>query len=303
MLIAKTPSADQHSISGRPFPVAFIVGVTRSGTTLLRMMLDAHPHLAIPPETHFIPDVVKACQVASNPTDCFTDTIISHQRWEDFHIDDEVFRFIVASVVPFDLGEALRAFYGLYAARFGKPRWSDKTPAYVYHMCLIQNLLPEARFIHLIRDGRDAALSIKDLSFGPNSIAEAAELWVERVRSARSQVEELRYYLEIRYEDLVLESEATLKRVCNFIDLPWDAAMLSYHVRSAQRLSELNRDLRGPTGETIVSAQERLAIHALVTKPPQVNRVERWRAEMASSDRKCYESIAAPILRDLGYEV
>jgi hypothetical protein len=64
---------------------------------------------------------------------------------------------------PFDLGESLRAFYGVYAERFGKPRWGDKTPNYVRRMSLIYGLLPEARFVHIIRDGRDLAPSTRDL--------------------------------------------------------------------------------------------------------------------------------------------
>ena len=80
----------------------------------------------------------------------------------------------VFGIESFDLGEALRAFYGVYAGRFGKWRWGDKTTNYVRQMSLIHDLLPETRFVHIIRDGRDVALSTRDLWFGPDSVEEAA---------------------------------------------------------------------------------------------------------------------------------
>lgn len=305
MLICKRPAATEcepPALNTR-VPAGFIVGVSRSGTTLLRMMLDSHPALAIPPETHFIPDAARACEGADDPRAGFLHAVTRCERWDDFHMQASQLEQRLAGLVPFDLSQALRGFYGLYAERYGKPRWSDKTPAYLDHMRLIQRLLPEARFIHLVRDGRDVALSIKDRSFGPNTIEAAAQFWVEHIRSARQQQADLHYYVEVRYEDLVLDTKSSLKTICRFLDLPWDECMLHYYERSERRLAEIDRAVKDQKGNTIVSARERLAMHSLVKRTPQSDRVGCWRREMTAAQRHSFEQIAAPLLEEFGYEV
>ena len=156
----------------------------------------------------------------------FLHTITSHGRWEDLRIEEGLLRHRVAAIEPFDLREATRTLYRLYAEKFGKPRWGDKTPHYVRRMKLVQQLLPEAHFIHIIRDGRDVALSVKDLSFGADSVEEAARRWRGGINRARRQSGELPHYLEIRYEDLVSSTEKTLRTIGEFINLPWNPSVL-----------------------------------------------------------------------------
>src|SRR5438552_14137884 len=108
-------------------PAPFVVGVARSGTTLLRVMLDAHPDLAIPHETHFLPSVLALGSDASR-SEVFR-VVAGCETWPDLALDAGDYRGAIETIDPFDAGEALRAFYRLYAARFGKTRWGDKTPS------------------------------------------------------------------------------------------------------------------------------------------------------------------------------
>jgi hypothetical protein len=282
----------------RPFP--FIVGQHRSGTTLLRLMLDAHPQLAIPPETQFIPLVAQRCAAAADPRRSFLDTLTGHPHWPDVHVDDAVLDERLQALEPFDVGDALRAFYALYAERFGKPRFGDKTPRYVLHMELIERLLPEACFIHIIRDGRDVTLSVMDEQRRAGKTVRAAHVarrWREKIALARSQAHRLNAYAEIRYEDLVLDTEAALRRVCDAIDLKWDPAMLEYHATAPARLAELvSVDAKWAT------VGERRARHAWAAHPPEPTRVGRWRREMSPADRRSFEEEAGDLLRELGYE-
>src|SRR4029434_6926754 len=135
----------------------FIVGVPRSGTTLLRIMLDAHPQLAIPPETGFLSRLVRLpwLWAAGLGRRRLLTIITRAESWPDFHLDAHALAEALDAVKPFTLADGLRAFYRLYAARFNKSLWGDKTPLYGRHAYSIARLLPEARFIHLIRDGRD----------------------------------------------------------------------------------------------------------------------------------------------------
>jgi hypothetical protein len=284
-------------------PAPFVVGATRSGTTLLRLMLDAHPDVAIPSETHFFHKLVKRCEEWRVTPDDLADLIIEHKRWGDFHLDPDELRARFRALDPLTMSDALRAFYGLYAEKHGKHRWGDKTPGYLRYMRRIEWVLPEARFIHLIRDGRDVALSVLPMNWGPGSITEAAELWVERVTIAREQGALIEHYMEVKYEDLVTDTEPTLRQVADFLELPWDPAMLDYHERAEERLKEKARDLPRKSSRGNQPAAARMASHAMAKEPPNPNRIGRWRTEMSAEDRALYDSVAGELLVELGYEV
>lgn len=303
MLISKTPKASRVRNSSGLQPVPFVVGVGRSGTTLLRLMLDAHPDLAVPPETAFIPQLARRRWSVPEARDKFVRALAAHHNWPDFHLDQGELRSRLDAVPTFTLGDGLRVFYQVYADKFGKPRWGDKTPSYADSMRLIQRHLPEARFIHLIRDGRDVALSVKDLWFGPNTFADAAAWWASRIDLAREQATDVRYYLELRYEDLVTDSEGTLRKVCEFVELPWDSRMLEYYKRSEERLAELQRPVRAPTESGMIQGEDRTKIHTLTKEPPRAERIGRWKASMSDADRQRFEAIAGATLQEFGYPI
>jgi hypothetical protein len=281
-------------------PAPFVVGVNRSGTTLLRLMLDAHRELAVPPETHFIPDVVKACRAGAGPDEVLA-FLTAYRRWPDFRLDADELGRRLRALAPFDAGGALRAFYGLYAEGAGKPRWGDKTPRYTRKMPLIERTLPEARFVHLIRDGRDVALSLMEVHFGPDDVRGAAERWTQWIEQARRHGERVRHYLELRYEDLIADPQAILGRICEFVELPWDPAMLDYHERAAGRLDEIVRDFDRASGGPPIPADVRAHQHRHVSQPPREDRVARWRREMPAADQAAFEEVAGGLLTSLGY--
>jgi hypothetical protein len=164
-------------------PMPFIVGFPRSGTTLLRLMLDAHSELAVTHEAGFIPmtsnltnplsrmfyrrltNAAKHGSWANSLREEFYRTLTQMNNWNDFHVPGETFKQALIQIEPFTVADGLRAFFRSYALRFDKPRWGDKTPFYTQYFGTIENTLPEAHFIHIIRDGRDAALSGKGLPF------------------------------------------------------------------------------------------------------------------------------------------
>jgi len=288
--------------SAVPPPAPFVVGVGRSGTTLLRMMLDAHPELAIPPETHFVPGLIERAHEGAG-VDALVDEIVGARAWADFGIRAERLR---ERVTGQEGGGAavLRAFYGLCAEREGKGRWGDKTPIYVRSMRPIGGELPEARFVHLIRDGRDVALSRRARGMGAGKpIADTADRWRRRIEEARAQARRLRgRYFELRYEDLVTRPEPQLRRVCELIELDYDAAMLDYHERAGERLAELG-DLPAEGDRRERAGAERQASHALAASPPTSARTGAWRERMSPADRAEFEAVAGGLLVELGYEV
>jgi hypothetical protein len=286
--------------AAEPLPAPFIVGVGRSGTTLLRLMLDAHPELAIPAETHFIADLLRPTADRLS-RDQFLRVLTQAQTWPNMALDAAVVSNALERIEPFSLSAGLRLFFRLCAGRYDKPRWGDKTPPYRNCMTGIQALLPEARFIHLIRDGRDVALSYRGLWFGPgDGIEVQARFWQEQIAGARQQSTRLRHYLEVRYESLIEEPRATLEHISRFIELPYHPAMLHYHQVAAERLADIKQPV-GPPNSALPDLAGFLAIFRRTVNPPDQQRIGVWRREMSELDQRRYQEIAGPLLRELGY--
>jgi len=284
-----------------------IVGSPRSGTTLLRFMLDSHPNLAIPPETGFL--CLGADLGGSGETlrKEFFSAIINFPEespnWPDFEIPERLFWLSLTAINPFNISDGYRAFYRLYAGRFGKPRWGDKTPLYCKNLDAIRNALPEARFVHLIRDGRDAALSLRGMWFSPGPEMETqAAYWRECVLAARRAGANRRDYIEVRYEDLILRTRETLRSLCMFIDLDYDDAMLSYYTRAPARLEE-HKGRSRPDGTPLLTRNQRLRQQERTTKPPDPACVFAWKSAMSLEEKDRFRSVAGSLLGDLGYEV
>jgi hypothetical protein len=289
-------------------PAPFVVGVGRSGTTLLRLMLDAGPEVAMPPETHFFQSLLDASgKVRFGPAKALEAIVDDeHRRWNDFGLEPSELRARFETIPRFNTSDALRAFYELYAEKQGKERWGDKTPDYIKRMRGIKRVLPEARFIHVIRDGRDVTLStnkriIERGHRDPLPAKRSARRWRNRIEKARADGPKLGEYLEIRYEDLVTDTEPTLRRVCDFAEISFEPQMLRYHETAGERLQEMAGAMPAKDGRPEREAGERLKAHALATKPPTKERIEVWREDMSAEDRAEFEGVAGELLDDLGY--
>jgi len=296
-------------ISGRALPRApFIVGAPRSGTTLLRLMLDAHSDLAIPPETGFLPHTLPILFGTDEYRwRAFLNALVAcpsgTSAWPDFDLEPQALMHELHTLKPFALDEGIRCFYRMYAARFGKTRWGDKTPMYGRYLRAIESVLPEAAFIHIIRDGRDVALSLRTLWFSPGSdMATLARKWCEDVRATRLEARHCSRYLEVRYEALVRSPESVLREVCDFIGVEYEATMMNYFQRAPERLLEHRARIRAD-GTVLVSREQRLSQQRLVNEPPDPSRIGRWKMEMLPHERARYEAIAGDLLTELGYDM
>jgi hypothetical protein len=259
------------------------------------LQLDAHPELAIPPETGFGTVSVSFAGRKASPEELL-DALAALPTWQDISVDrDELGS-------PSTAGSALRACYRAYAARHGKRRWGDKTPGHVHCMERLADDLPEARFIHLIRDGRDVAASLRGLPFAPGDggIRAIAAAWRDTIARARRAGSRLEHYIEVRYERLVAEPEATLRELCAFIELPFDPVMLRAHERAPERLAELRSALLEPDGS--VRLADGTVLLSRTGRPPDPSRVGRWRQALSEHDLALFEERAGGALAAEGYE-
>jgi hypothetical protein len=268
----------------------FIVGSPRSGTTLLRAMLDSHPDLAIPPESYFI---VSLAGMAGEQFDLnrFRQALLGHEWFGLWQISDAEVTEVLQESSPSTYSDAIREVYELYAKKHGKPRYGDKTPRYSIHIPLLTSLFPDARFIHIIRDGRDVSLSLMDVRLGRGHVREAARLWRSRVKAARRSGQQVgpSRYREIRYEDLVDDPEAAIRPLCAFIDLPFDPGILTYY----SRVSEI------PIPGLGIRYKPGHQTH--IGEPPRKG-LRDWRTQMDRHDLAVFEADAGDLLDELGYE-
>ena len=277
-----------------------IVGAPRSGTTLLRFMLDAHPDLAIPPETGFLVPCAERAGRRTVSREDFLQTVtrypVEASGWQDFQIPLDTFRAALQTIEPFTVADGLRAFYQLYASRFGKPRWGDKTPLYCLHL-----QSTEAHFVHIIRDGRDVALSLRPMWFGPGrDIESLARHWRQCVTTGRRQGSRCRHYMEVRYEQLIEDSRGVLAGICAFLGLDFDEQMLRYHERAPARLREHYGRFRAD-GSVVVTHEQRLDQQYRTTRPPDPSRVSVWKREMPAEEQRRFDAIAGDALDDFGF--
>ena len=228
------------------------------------------------------------------------------RQWGDLGIEPAEVLERWAKLDAFESPAALRAFYAIYQERQDKPRWGDKTPIYVKNMRKIEKTLPEARFIHVIRDGRDVALSRWKRTLGdkdPAPASQVAEGWQRRIRRAQKQGSKLNHYLELRYEDLVTDTEPNLRKISEFLELDWDPVILRYYEHAAERMAEMARDLPATDGKPTRPGEERMQAHAMTQKPPDPSAMYRWKEKMSPDDVAAFDAAAGELLSELGYEV
>ncbi|MGI9019798.1 MAG: sulfotransferase family protein [Solirubrobacterales bacterium] len=283
-------------------PAPFVVGAGGSGTTTLRLMLDSHPQLAVPPETHFLPTLARRADKPGATAASLATVIHGDPRWGDFGFTREELEEVISSVEPLTGTGVARAFYRRYADRHGKPRWGDKTPVYVKSMRRIQRLLPEAYFIHLIRDGRDVRLSRLNRVHEPPPIENAARRWRRRIERARRISADLNHYMEARFEDLIMDPEPTLRRICEFVSLDYDPVMLDYWKSAEDRLQEMAHNLPAEHNQKRRPGT-RLERKKSSMKPPDPSMVGKWKSALSEEDIATYEAESGELLAELGYEV
>jgi len=265
-----------------------VLGVSRSGTTLLRVMLDRSPGIAIPDESFFVPLLARR-HGRTIERKRFLDDLNRIPALPAWGVSPEDVAPRLRSGMK--TGEAISAIFESYATKVGKPRWGDKTPMYMRHLPLLEKLFPDARYVHLVRDGRDAALSFLEMPPGtytrtwahPGDAAQFACLWRKEVGDARLLGQRIGpgRYLEVRYEDLVVAPLQVVGSICDFAGLPFEAEMIEY--AGAVDVSEKPH-------------QQRLR------QSPTVG-VRSWRDDMTPADARAFEAIAGDRLTELGYEL
>jgi Sulfotransferase family len=277
-------------------PYVFIVGCPRSGTTLLQRLLDAHREVAVIPETLWIARIYEHRSGLTDEgvvTPKLIDRLLAKPRFVRLGIERaDLERLIGTGGRPY--ASFVSDIFELYGRARGKRFVGDKSPGYVRSIPTLHGLWPEARFVHLIRDGRDVALSAVSWEKADRVLGDfrtwlgdpwtTAALWWERsVRLGREAASALPAdrYLELRYEAVVADPESASRRITEFLALQYDPEMLRFHVG------------RTTLDPALTSKRQWL---------PPTGGLREWRSEMAPDALERFESVAGKLLAELGYE-
>ena len=246
-------------------------------------MLNAHPQVAVPPESRFVVELFDGSDVVD--VDDLLTRLKVHKRWRTWDLPIESVATELEGVERAPYANVLEACYRAFARTRNKSVYGDKTPRYVEHIDLLHRLWPRARFVHLVRDGREIALSYADVPFGPKTVAKAARLWDQRVArgmaAGRTLPED--QYLEVRYELLLEDPEECLRGLTRFLGIQFDPAMLEFN-----KLAK---------GEVLERAN---LYNPHVTE--KVARTRSWAEQMPPFQVEVFEAVAGETLSALGYE-
>jgi hypothetical protein len=268
----------------------FVLGAARSGTTMLRLMLNRHSRLAIPFESQFLRQIFAEIPLRGplnrREAELMADLVVYEKNFRSWHLDAAEVRRELVRRVPAPLTELVDMLFRMEIAISGKPRWGDKTPHYYLCWRQLMGLFPGSRLVHIIRDGRDVNLSLERVGWHGPTASDRARYWRDRVEMARDAARELgpERNLIIRYEDLVLDTRVTLEAICDFLGETFEPGMLDFFTDAGQHICDIDGD-----------------VHEKVHRPPQPEDVERWRREMPVVRQREFEAIAGSSLRVMSY--
>ena len=265
----------------------FVVGMPRSGTTLLSALLDAHSRIAITPETHFYTRCGGGRPGETTVEDVWT-RLRQQPGVQDMQLTDEEIEGLWSQVpaaeraVPSDL---LRALGTTYAARTGADTWGEKTPDHLAHVPTLLRDFPRAAVLCIVRDPRDVWLSLRGMPWNEDSLPEAAWTWRRYAqKSARWQETFPDRFREVRYEDLLVRPAHLLREVTAWLGVSFEEQMLRFHQQE---------DGPADTGREPWKVKTR--------RPIDPSNKEKWRTQMSDAERAVVEWLAGPPLRAHGY--
>ncbi len=287
---------DQTPGSVGPNPAVFLVGCPRSGTTLLQRIVDAHPQIAITHEQCWLARYFKK-EIGLTPEGLVTPDLIpsllQHKRFHKLGVGREELERLLGSGERVSYASLVTELFNRYGKAKRKGLVGDKCPSYVREVPTLHALWPKAKFVHLIRDGRDVALSIHNWSkpdritvrlvhCAEDDVSTAALYWKRFVQAGREAGNALgpELYYELRYESLVAFPAEECAKLCAFLGVPNDDAMLRFH--EGRTRSDAGLDSKGRW-------------------LPVTPGLRDWRSEMGPQEVERFEAAAGDLLDELGY--
>ena len=274
----------------------FIVGANRSGTTLLRLILNAHSGIAIPEEVVYL-----GSTMAGVPVERWENPGLSQSNYKDFVVNfidtsceplDGINRAeIVERIVterPYDFRKPYQYVLETWAAHHGKRRWGEKTPGNLFYADILVEMFPDAKFIHVVRDPRAGVSSMMNTTFFPKDIifnALSRHKFMTKGRAILEKSVPEKQRMLLKYEDLVLEPEATVKRLCTFIDEPFETSMLDFYQDSSRYMKK----------------DAASSFNKAATRPISAEMLDKWKKKLTLSEIAQIQTLCEKEMNEFGY--
>jgi hypothetical protein len=267
----------------------FVFGCARSGTSLLSRILNRHPDIAVPFECHVFNLYAPLLRFYGD-----LGVRVNRERLVDDVLSSFYFRHwqprpdpraVLAAIRGDGLGNVFDAILTTWTRSVGKPRWGEKSPHHIEYWEQLHEIYPKAQVVHIVRDGRDVALSLLRARFGPKTVFAAAGYWrayllhVERMK----QTTAARDVFELKYEDLVREPQQQVRDLCDFLGEPYSDELLRYY----------------ETGTPYPTDRDNLRN---LQMPIMRDNAEKWKTRLSPSEIRIFEAVAGDMLERYGYE-
>lgn len=269
----------------------FVVGCPRSGTTMLALMIHAHPRLAMPPETRFLVSTWrKRRRFGDLQTDAQRQALVEMitrkgSKVRDLGLKPAEAQHLILDAPP-TLGSAFGVIFREFANKHGKARWGDKRPAYHLEVDVLLRLFPDAQIVHIIRDGRANVASLKRMGWWPHDSIGSMAAWSVSEYCMRRNQRRLPAdtFHVVRYESLVADPRTVLGRLCDFLEEDFDEAMLEPH-----RVTGV--------------VPERKHWHENLKSSVNTSKVESWRTGLEPWELGLMETVLRRKLKRNGYQI
>lgn len=277
-------------------PAFFILSSGRSGSTLLASMLNMHPQVHVPVELFGLYSALpRALAWYGDLRRDYNRRLLARDLSYLGQLAEFGVRFDVEGFIGrlersgTGLAAVVSCFYETLRVDAGKPLLGDKTPNHTPQLPLIEQLFPAMRVVHLVRDGRDCAASSQRARRGINqrNVYELARLWPRNNTAiAAFGARHPGRYHRLHYEELIGDPAGSLARLCGFLDLSFDPAMLEF-----------------PSGEFARRNATLLDQHANLARGVLVDNRGKWRSTLGEREVRLYEFMAGDALRRFGYSL
>lgn len=273
-------------------PPFFVIGASRSGTTLLRLMLNAHSMIAVPHETNFFSETVPLAVLRAWPEAAMEPEAFDHMidRWLNRcsysfkPVGIDRVRRSITEAAP-NVADAYRRAMALWAQHYGKQCWGEKTPEHLYYVDFIASMFPKARFVYIVRDPRAVVRSMNAIEFFSADSVINAYNWKQAATEGWQLFQNhvpVRRRLLLHYESLVQHPEETLRALCDFLEVSYEPDMLSFYQLPDSVFPE---NVRTPN----------------IQRPINAESLDKWRNELSDRQVASVEAVCREPMGRFGY--